>query len=287
MHIAGHHHVSMITKDAKENIHFYRDQLGLRFVKKTVNQDDPSMYHLFYGDAVGNPGTVLTFFEMSYVGTTYHGTNAITRIGLFVENKEALVYWKARFKELKIPHENITTYDSRPALPFEDPDGLKLLLIAREENEMPSMWKRWEESLVPAKYQILGMGPIEMTVRRPEKLGKMLQNVFGYLEVSSSENKKVYQSIQGKTHSEIVIKNQDGKTEKPGRGSVHHLAIRVKNEQEIRKWESIIEKRGYESSGVIDRYYFHSLYFRDTNGIVFELATDGPGLHIDEPMEAL
>ena len=285
--IAGHHHISMITKNAQQNVHFYREQLGLRLVKKTVNQETPSMYHLFYGDETGSPGTSLTFFEMPYVGSTYRGTNAITRIGLLVKNEEALTYWKKRFNQLEIPHEEFIDYSGKKALPFQDPDGLELLLMDGAGEKLPSFWKTWDNSSVPKEYQILGMGPVEMTARRPKKLINMLEDLFGYQKVEQSEQEARYQSVRGALYSEIVIKEKDGETEKPGKGSIDHLAIRVKDVQDMREWEKKIKERGYPSTDIIDRYYFHSLYFRDANGIKFELATDGPGLHIDEELENL
>lgn len=285
--IAGHHHISMITKNAQQNVHFYRDQLGLRLVKKTVNQETPSMYHLFYGDETGSPGTSLTFFEMPFVGSTYRGTNAITRIGLLVKNDDALTYWKNRFEQLKIPHNKFINYSGRKALPFQDPDGLELLLMDGSGEKLPSFWKTWENSSVPKKYQILGMGPVEMTARRPQKLINMLENLFGYEKVGNKEQEARYQSVLGALYSEIVIQEKDGETEKPGKGSIDHLAIRVKDVQEMKKWENKIKERGYPATDIIDRHYFHSLYFRDSNGIKFELATDGPGLHIDEELENL
>lgn len=118
--IPGHHHISMLTKDAKINNHFYEKILGLRRVKKTVNQDDPSMYHLFYGDLMGSAGTELSFFEMPIAGRTVRGTNAITRIGLLVPSLESLTFWKKRFEEFDVLHDEIETYAGRAALPFED-----------------------------------------------------------------------------------------------------------------------------------------------------------------------
>src|SRR5690606_37744023 len=126
--IPGHHHISMITKNANQNNYFYKHVLGLRRVKVSVNQDDPSMYHLFYGDRLGSPGTELTYFEIPMVGKTYRGANAITRIGLLVSSEESLHYWKDRFEKLEVVHGDITTYVNRPALHFEDPDGLQLVL---------------------------------------------------------------------------------------------------------------------------------------------------------------
>lgn len=285
--ITGHHHISMITKTAKENHDFYTKVLGLRRVKKTVNQDDPSMYHLFYGDLTGSPGTELSFFEIPMVGRTVRGTNAITRIGLLVPSKESLTYWKARFEEFNVSHESITTYAGRDALPFEDAEGLRFVLLNHNGEETPHFWEAWEDAPVNQEHRILGMGPVEMTVHRLSKTEKVLKELFSYVEVARTEKEVRFQSIAGQAFGEIVLKEQDGPSEKPGRGSIHHLAIRVKDEEELKYWDEAVKAKGYTSTGVIDRFYFHSLYFRDRNGILFEIATDGPGFTRDSTVEAL
>ncbi|WP_242269830.1 ring-cleaving dioxygenase [Bacillus cereus group sp. BfR-BA-01408] len=284
--IKGHHHISMVTKNANENNHFYKNVLGLRRVKMTVNQDDPSMYHLFYGDKTGSPGTELSFFEIPLVGKTYRGTNAITRIGLLVPSEDSLHYWKERFETFDVKHSEITTYANRPALQFEDAEGLRLVLLV-SNGEKVEHWETWEKSEVPAKHQIQGMGSVEMTVRRLDKMASTLTEMFGYTEVSRSEEEAIFQSIKGEAFGEIVVKYLDGPTEKPGRGSIHHLAIRVKNDAELAYWEEQVIQRGFQSSGIIDRFYFKSLYFRESNGILFEIATDGPGFTVDGDVEHL
>ncbi|QWG62442.1 ring-cleaving dioxygenase [Bacillus mycoides] len=284
--IKGHHHISMVTKNGSENNHFYKNVLGLRRVKMTVNQDDPSMYHLFYGDKTGSPGTELSFFEMPLVGKTYRGTNAITRIGLLVPSEESLHYWKERFEGFGVKHSEITTYANRPALQFEDAEGLRLVLLV-SNGEKVEHWETWEKSEVPAQHQIQGMGSVEMTVRRLDKLASTLTDIFGYKEVSRSDEEAIFQSIKGEAFGEIVVKYLDGPTEKPGRGSIHHLAIRVKNSEELAYWEEQVIQKGFHSSGIIDRFYFKSLYFRESNGILFEIATDGPGFTVDGDVEHL
>lgn len=285
--ITGHHHISMITKTAKENHDFYTKVLGLRRVKKTVNQDDPSMYHLFYGDLTGSPGTELSFFEIPMVGRTVRGTNAITRIGLLVPSKESLTYWKARFEQFNVSHEAITTYAGRDALPFEDAEGLRFVLLNHNGEETPQFWEAWEDAPVSQEHRILGMGAVEMTVHRLSKTEKVLTELFSYVEVERTEKKVRFQSIVGQAFGEIVLKEQGGPSEKPGRGSIHHLAIRVNDEEELKYWDEAVKAKGYTSTGVIDRFYFHSLYFRDRNGILFEIATDGPGFTKDSSVEAL
>lgn len=284
--IPGHHHISMITKDAKRNNYFYREVLGLRRVKKTVNQDDPSMYHLFYGDQTGSAGTELSFFEIPMAGRTYRGTNAITQIGLLVPTEESLLYWKARFEEHGVQHGDITKYAKRPALHFEDSEGLRMVLLVSNGAKV-NHWESWVKSNVPVEHQIQGMGSVEISVRRLDKLTRTLTEMFGYVEVSRTEDEAVFQSVQGEVFGEIIVKKVDGPTEKPGRGSIHHLAIRVKNDEELAYWEEQVRLYGFPTTGIVDRFYFKSLYFRESNGILFEIATDGPGFTIDGDIETL
>lgn len=284
--IPGHHHISMITKNASQNNHFYKEVLGLRRVKMTVNQDDPSMYHLFYGDRTGSPGTELSFFEIPVVGSTHRGTNAITRIGLLVPSVASLSYWKTRFEEFDVQHSDITMYANRPALHFEDSEGLRMVLLVSNSEKLEH-WETWGKSMVPEEHQIQGMGSVEMTVRRLDKLANTLTEIFGYMEVLRTEEEAIFQSVKGEVFGEIVVKFLDGPSEKPGRGSIHHLAVRVKDEEELAYWDEQVRARGFYSSGIVDRFYFKSLYFRESNGILFEIATDGPGFTIDGNIETL
>lgn len=284
--IPGHHHISMITKNASQNNHFYTRILGLRRVKVTVNQDDPSMYHLFYGDKTGSPGTELTFFEIPAVGRTYRGTNAITRIGLLVQSEESLLFWKARFEEFGVQHGEVSTYANHPALQFEDPEGLRMVLLVSNGAKVDH-WETWEKSEVPLEHQIQGIGAVEITVRRLDKLARTLTDMFGYVEISRTDHEAIFQSIEGEVFGEIVVRYLDGPSERPGRGSIHHLAIRVRDEGELFHWEEQVKQRGFHSSGIVDRFYFKSLYFRESNGILFEIATDGPGFTIDGDVEQL
>jgi len=285
--ILGHHHISMIVKDAPTTNKFYKEVLGLRRVKVSVNQDDPSMYHLFYGDLTGSPGTELTFFEMPAAGRTHRGTNAITQIGLLVPSADSLIYWKKRFEALDVKHGDITDYADREALSFEDPDGLRLILLNKNDAEIPGFWEPWEKSDINKEHLILGMGAVEITVRDMNSTKNTLQEIFGYTVVSASEKEMILQSIKGEIFGEIVLKEEAGAVERPGRGSIHHLAIRAKNEEELRMWDAKVKEKGFVSTGVIDRYYFHSLYFRDANRIMFEIATDEPGFTVDSSIEDL
>lgn len=285
--ISGHHHVSMLTKNAQMNHHFYQNVLGLRRVKKTVNQDNPTMYHLFYGDLTGSAGTELSFFEMPIAGRTVRGTNAITQIGLLVPSFDSLIFWKKRFESLDVKHGELTTYAGRDALHFEDSEGLRMVLLNNNGEKVPEQWSGWEGSIIEQQQGILGIGTIEITVRYLERLAKTLKDMFGYVEVTRSDKEAIYQSVAGQSFGEIVVKQKEGPSEKPGRGSIHHLAIRVKDEEELRYWDEIVKERGFQSTGIVDRFYFQSLYFREANGILFEIATDGPGFTADSTVEAL
>lgn len=285
--LSGHHHISMLTKNGKRNHDFYTKVLGLRRVKKTVNQDSPSMYHLFYGDLTGAPGTELTFFEMPLAGRTVRGTNAITRIGLLVPSYESLVYWKKRFESLDVEHSEMTTYAGKDALFFEDHEGLRMVFIHHEEEEVPEDWQDWQSSTILPEHRILGMGTIEITVRHLHRTVHILKDLFHYTVITENDHEVRLQSVQGETWGEIIVIEEEGPSEKPGRGSIHHLALRVESVEELHKWHALIKERGFDSSDIVDRFYFQSIYFRDRNGILFELATDGPGFLVDSTVEEL
>src|SRR5699024_1432001 len=153
--------------------------------------------------------------------------------------------------------------------------------------ETLKFWETWEKSEVPAEHQVQGMGPIEMTVRSLDQLASTLTDLFGYTEVARSENEAIFQSIEGEKFGEIVVRQLEGPSEKPGRGSVHHLAIRVNNAEELAYWEKKEKEKGFASSEIVDRCYVKSLYCRESNGIVFEIETDGPGFTIDADVEEL
>lgn len=283
----GHHHISMLTKNGKQNNHFYTTILGLRRVKKTVNQDSPSMYHLFYGDLTGAAGTELTFFEMPVAGRTVRGTNAITRIGLLVPSSESLLYWKERFQQLEVEHSDIATYAGKEALFFEDHEGLRMVLLNHQGDDTPAQWQAWDGNDIPEEHRILGMGTVEITVRYLQRTVNLLQDLFHYTVVAETDKETILQSIEGEVLGEIVVKELEGPSEKPGKGSIHHLALRVATVEELQEWDTKIKAQGLDSTGVVDRYYFQSLYFRDRNGILFEMATEGPGFTVDSAVEDL
>ena len=285
--VLGHHHISMYTKDAQRNLDFYREVLGLRLVKKSVNQDQPLMYHLFFGDRIGSPGTELTFFEIPHAGKTRRGTNDIAQIGLLVADEAALQYWKERLQQFNVPVREEILYDRQITVSFKDPDDLELFFIVNGDAPTPEFWQPWEQSAIPEPYQILGMGPVVLNVRRPELTAQVLEEIFQYQTVFQTEDTVVFRSQRDASFGEIVIRQKEGPLTRPGRGYVHHLAVRVADDHALAEIASKVKEAGYRLRDIVDRYYFKSIYFRDRNGIMFEVATDGPGFTRDEPVTDL
>lgn len=285
--ISGHHHTSMFTKDAKQNKHFYSKVLGLRLVKKTVNQDSPTMYHLFYGDESGSPGTELTFFEIQNAGHTVQGTNSIHNISLLVPDSSSLSYWEQRLTEHGIEHSGVKQYGRYEAVAFQDPDGLSLMLINNEGLPAPQRWQPWADSPVPRGHSILGMGPIGIKVEQLDETVQLLTDILHYTVVERSEQEVTLQAVAGEHWGEIIVSEDHGPRIRAGRGSVHHLALTVPDKQQLALWNERLLAQGYKTTGIIDRFYFTSLYFHDRNGILFELATDGPGFTVDAELSEL
>ncbi|KAA0550024.1 ring-cleaving dioxygenase [Bacillus sp. BGMRC 2118] len=290
--LKGQHHVSAITANASRNYEFYTKILGMRLVKKTVNQDDTSMYHLFYADERGNPGTDLTFFEIPGVGHTYYGTNSISTTSLRVAKDASLQFWMNRFDEFQVEYEEIDNLSGRAMLHFKDFEGQRLALVSDEQNEGVPAGVPWEHSLVPKEHGILGLGPIMLTVANFDNTAQVMTTIMGYRKTGSYEmhgvKVTVFDTGEGGTGAEVhITERADLPKERPGRGSVHHVAFRVENEEELRLWAQYLKDARIPNSGFVERYYFKSLYFREPNGILFELATDGPGFEGDEPFETL
>lgn len=291
----GIHHVSAITKTAAENYKFYTKILGLRLIKKTVNQDDVSVYHLFYGDEVGNPGTELTFFELPNAGRNVDGNNSISALSLRVPSDRALDYWSERLTEFEVEHEEVKQRAGRATLAFKDFEGQRLILVSDENNAGVPGGKPWDRSPVPAEYGIVGLGPVQLTVSEPELTIAVLTDLMGFRpkgqypsSIPGQPDILVFETGEGGTGAEVHIEPRtDLPRERLGRGGVHHVAFRVADEEELRAWIERIRSVRLPNSGFVDRFYFRSLYFREPNGILFELATDGPGFATDEDIEHL
>lgn len=295
MQLTGIHHLTAVTANAVGNVAFYTQSLGLRLVKKTVNQDDVSSYHLFYADGRATPGTDITFFDWP-AGREQRGTRSIARTGFRVAGLESLKYWNRRFEELGVTHSDITDRDGRPTLSFEDPEGQRLALVTDDNRLTPNPW---EKSPVPAEHQIRGLGPITISVPDLSSTARVLTGVMNMKEVRQytaastdqtpgTSNVHVFEMGEGGPAAELhVMVEPNRRAARLGAGGVHHFAFRVPTFEEYDQWDQRLREFQMHSSGPVDRFYFRSLYFREPNGILFELATDGPGFASDESMEHL
>jgi glyoxalase family protein len=287
MQLTGIHHLTAITANVKENYRFYTQVMGMRLVKRSVNQDDVSAYHLFYADAIGNPGTDLTFFDWN-MRREKRGTHSIIRTFLRVNGEQTLSYWKNRLEEHGILTSDIIERDGRLTIDFEDPEGQRLSLVDDGgEGDEPQVW---DASPVPAEYQLRGLGPIMLSVPNIESTDVYLAKLMGMKQVreytlpGETEIKVlVYEMHTGGAHAELHIAIEPHlEPARQGAGAVHHVALRTPNDSEYDAWAKRLNATGIPNSGKVDRYYFKSLYFREPNGILFEIATDGPGFSVDE-----
>ena len=295
MQLTGFHHLTAVTADAPRNHAFYTQTLGLRLVKKSVNQDDVSAYHLFYADGLASPGTDITFFDWP-VGRERRGSHSIVRTGLRVASAASLAWWEKRFATLGVTHGKIAERDGRATLDFEDGEGQRLSLVVDETRAVAHPWAK---SPVPAEHQILGLGPIAMSVPDLKPTDTVLTHVMNMKHVreyalkgdgvlAASRAVNVYQMGAEGPQAELhVVVEPGGKPATPGAGGVHHVAFRTPTTESYEAWARRLVEMGMRSSGPVDRYYFRSLYFREPGGVLFEIATDGPGFAADEPLESL
>jgi glyoxalase family protein len=292
MQLTGFHHLTAVTANAPGNHAFYTKTLGLRLVKKTVNQDDVSAYHLFYADGKASPGTDITFFDWP-AAPERRGTHSVVRTGFRVAGESSLQWWAKRLADLNVTHSGITDRDGRATIDFEDPEGQRLAFVADEPRPGANPW---DKSTIPADHQIRGLGPITMSVPELRGTDVVLTQVMNMRQVreyqAAADGKTapvhVYQMGAEGPSAELHVRVDAGLSPaRQGAGGVHHVAFRTPNVEEYNGWNERLTKLGMSSSGPVDRYYFRSLYFREPNGVLFEIATDGPGFASDEPMNAL
>lgn len=290
--LLGIHHVTAVTAQAPENHRFYTQTLGMRLVKKTVNQDDVSAYHLFYADAEGSPGSDLTFFDWAHSPRQRHGNNSISCTGLRVGGTESLQWWIQRFDELKVAHSAVLERGGRGVVDFQDGEGQRLSLV--DDGSTGESFP-WSGSPVPPSHQIRGLGPATITVPELESTGGLLTEVLGMrptFKYADPENKEfsiqIYEIGPGGAGAELHVRvRPDLGPYRPGAGGVHNIAFRVPDEESYHGWTRRLRDLRIPNSGEVDRYYFKSLYFREPNQILFELATDGPGFAVDENVSDL
>jgi glyoxalase family protein len=282
--VHGIHHVTCIAGNAQENLDFYVALLGMRLVKKSVNQDDPGTYHLFYADRVGNPGTDFTFFPWPNMEPGRLG------IGLTVETSFAvppgsLQYWQERFAELGVEHSALESRFGEATLSFQDPHGLQLALVETDDDRQ---FVPWENSPVPAECQLRGMHAVRLWERQLEPTEAVLTQLMGFTHLGSEGGWQRYGAEGGGSGKLIEIKElPEERRGEWGTGSVHHVAWRVDDSEEQMNLREMLLRGGLRPTHQIDRFWFKSVYYKEPGGVLFELATDGPGFDRDENMEHL
>ena len=282
--ILGLHHITAIAGDAQRNYDFYTKVLGLRMVKKTVNFDDPQTYHFYFGDGMGTPGSILTFFPWPRVKQGKNGAGMATGIGYSVP-EGSLEFWKERFEEFNVPHGKISKKFGEDFLNFQDPDGLNLeLIIAKNKDERTP----WETIEVKSNVALKGFHNVTLTLNDHKATAEILTGIFGY-ELEGTEN-NLYRyrtnAIENAAVVDILEDPKAGRGQNAG-GTNHHVAFRVKDEVTLMAFREKVMQKGLHITEKIDRDYFFSLYFREPGGVLFEIATDNPGFATDETVEEL
>lgn len=290
--LGGTHHVSTLSADIGASQDFYVRVLGLRPLVRTVNQDSPTMYHLFFGDGAGSPGSDITVFDMPQAAREKRGNNSFGLTTFRVAGREALEYWAERLEEHSYTHSGIHERDGRLVLDFDDVQGTQLSLV---DDGGAGDAHPWDGSPVPAAYQSRGLGYVMLTVPflaptdtfLAEGLGLVHDREYDISDAFDTERiaVHVYRAGAGGAHAEVhVAVNRDLARARYGAGGVHHVALRVPEPGAMGTWAERLHGLGYHNSGVVDRHYFRSVYVREPNGVLFELASDGPGFDVDGPL---
>lgn len=283
--VSGIHHITAICGDPQKNLDFYSGVLGLRLVKKTVNFDDPGTYHLYYGDETGNPGTLLTFFPWLESSEGRPGMGDATTIA-FAIPLTAYDYWKKRFDRFNIQwQEQVRLNGTEKALLFGDPDGIQLELIGFPETDDRHVWKGGP---VPVEYAVRKIHSVSLTIEEIGPTIELLTQTMGFRPVGEEEKRKRFESGKGgpSTYVDLIFESL-AKPGEMGRGSIHHVAFRIGDKETQLLMRERLNANRLHITPVIDRDYFHSIYFREPGGVLFEIATDPPGFTIDEPVEGL
>ena len=282
--VHGIHHVTCIAGDAQENLDFYVALLGMRLVKRSVNQDDPGTYHLFYADRVGNPGTDFTFFPWANMQPGRLG------IGLTVETSFAippgsLAYWQDRLAQYNVEHGTPQSRFGETNLAFQDPHGLQIALVETADDRQ---FVPWENSPVAPEHQLRGMHAVRLWERQLAPTDTVLTELMGFQRIGTEDGWHRYGADGGGSGQLIEIKElPDERRGQWGTGSVHHVAWRVKDSEEQMALREVLLRAGLRPTEQIDRFWFKSVYYKEPGGVLFELATDGPGFDRDEDMEHL
>jgi glyoxalase family protein len=282
--VHGIHHVTAIAGNAQENLNFYVGVLGLRLVKKTINQDAPDTYHLFYADGAGTPGTDLTFFPWPNMGPGRLGIGLTIEVPFAVPTG-SLPYWQERFEKKRVAFGKVETRFGEKALPFKDPHGLQLALVETDDERQ---FVPWERSPVPPEHQLRGMHAVRLWERDLKPTATLLTEAMGFERLGAEAGWHRYGVDGGASGKLIEVKElPQERRGQWGTGSVHHVAWRMKDSEEEVALRDVIVEMGLGPTPPIDRFWFKSVYFEEPGGALFELAMDGPGFSRDEEMEHL
>ena len=278
------HHVTAIAGNARRNLDFYGRLLGLRLVKKTVNFDDPGSYHLYYGDEAGSPGTILTFFPWEHATQGRLGVGE-TQETVFRIPEGALGFWTQRLLEAGVTHDTPTTRFGETVLPFRDPDGMRLALVAVKGAEAEPAW---EAEGVPLQHAIRGMQGVSLLLRETAPTAAILRDVFGFEEAGTEGTTTRFRAGDGMGAVLDLREAGEFLPARMGRGSVHHIAFRAESDAvQAAMARKLADAHGLQTTEQKDRNYFRSIYFREPGGVLFEIATDDPGFAVDEPQASL
>ncbi|MFE3974381.1 MULTISPECIES: ring-cleaving dioxygenase [unclassified Peribacillus] len=286
--LKGIHHVTAITSSAEKNYEFFTNILGMRLVKKTVNQDDIQTYHLFFADDVGGPGTDMTFFDFPGIPKGVHGTNEISKTSFRVPNDAALDYWVKRFDRLEVGNKGIQEQFGKKIISFVDFDDQQYQLISDENNEGIAAGIPWQKGPIPLEYAITGLGPIFIRIANFEYFKEMMEKVLLFKEIDTEGSFHLFEVGEGGNGAQVIVEHNSILPQaRQGFGTVHHTAFRVEDRSVLEEWIKRMESFQFHTSGYVDRHFFESLYVRVAPQILFEFATDGPGFMGDEPYETL
>ena len=282
--ILGLHHVTAIASDPQKNIDFYAGILGLRLVKLTVNYDDPTTYHLYYGDGQGHPGTIMTFFPWPGAIAGRIGTGQLT-VTSFAVPERSLGYWKSHLTKHQTSVQETRSEFDEELLFFTDPDGLQLELVATPHANPNRAWSRGP---VPADFAIRGFHHVTLSESGYERTASLLTDTLGFKRLQEQGSRFRYAVSTGMPGTIVdLICAPEGKPGRVAVGTVHHVAWRTPTDKQQTKWRETIRDLQYDVTPVIDRTYFQSIYFHEPGGVLFEIATDPPGFAVDEPADEI
>jgi len=281
-HKNGIHHITALAGDAQRNVDFYVKSLGMRLVKKSVNQDDPGTYHLFYGNAKGSPGSGLTFFPWPMAKQGKPGVGEAVKVALSVP-AGSINYWAERFGEEGIDFDGPYERFGQKTIGFKDPDRMQLELVFDDNvNPLPG----WDKGTVPAEYGIRGFRGTTLRLKETEPTAGVLEQVFGFRETEKAGNSTHF-TTDALIGGSVIIEEGEDRPSSNGRGIIHHVAFRAKDDEEQKQMRQKVIEMGLHPTDVIDRHWFHSIYFQSPGGVLFEIATDGPGYDVDEDADKL